>query len=144
MVSPGVFTLPRGARVNDLIAAAGGPRPDADSQSLNLAAVLVDGQRVYLPKSGEVATTALQTQAPAVAATVDPSGTAVVPAPGAVDINHADAATFDRLPGIGPSTAAAIVAYREANGPYGSPDDLLKVRGIGPAKLEAIRSMVAT
>ena len=144
VVAPGVFTLPRGARVNDLIAAAGGPSAEADAQSVNLAAVLVDGERLYLPKVGEAATTAPSTSTAGPVPSAGPPGGTSAAVAGPIDINHADAATIDRLPGIGPSTALAIVAYRDANGPYSSPDDLLRVRGIGPAKLAAIRSMVAT
>lgn len=62
---------------------------------------------------------------------------------GTVNVNTADAATLDSLPGIGPSTAAAIVAYREANGPFGSLADLDKVPGIGPATLEKIDGKVS-
>lgn len=139
VIDPGVYRLQPGSRVDDLIARAGGPTASADAQSVNLAAPLVDGQRVYLPKIGEVATTIA---GQATTATHTPAG--ATPAPGPIDINHADAATIDGLPGIGPATAAAIVAYRETNGPFGSAEDLLRVRGIGPAKLEVIRAMVTT
>ena len=61
---------------------------------------------------------------------------------GPIDLNRATAAELDSLPGIGPATAQAIVAHREANGPFSSVDDLENVRGIGPAKLEALRGSV--
>jgi competence protein ComEA len=60
----------------------------------------------------------------------------------AVNVNAADEAELTRLPGVGPSTAAKIVAYRDANGPFGSVEDLLNVSGIGPKKLEAMRPYV--
>ena len=63
---------------------------------------------------------------------------------GPIDLNRATADDLDRLPGIGPSTAQAIVDYRDQHGPFGSVDDLLDVRGIGPAKLDAIRELVTT
>ncbi len=65
-----------------------------------------------------------------------------VTTPGPVDINRATAEQLDALPGIGPSTAQAIVDHRESNGPYVSVDQLEDVRGIGPAKLDAIRDLV--
>jgi competence protein ComEA len=59
-----------------------------------------------------------------------------------VDINQATVADLDRLPGVGPSTAQAIVDHRTRNGPFASVDDLLAVRGIGPAKLAELRALV--
>jgi len=59
-----------------------------------------------------------------------------------VDLNRATAADLDRLPGVGPSTAKAIIDHRTRNGPFASVDDLLAVRGIGPAKLAEIRPWV--
>lgn len=131
--TPGVYALPAGARVHELIAAAGGVTPDADPDVLSLAAVLTDGERVYVPRIGEVPPTPL----PA-AATGDPAGALAGP----LDLNRASAAQLDELPGIGPATAGAIVDHRERNGPYLTVDDLLDVRGIGPAKLDSLRDLV--
>jgi competence protein ComEA len=63
-------------------------------------------------------------------------------APPVVNINTADAAALDALPGVGPSTAAKIVADREANGPFASPEDLGRVPGIGPKKLEQLKPAI--
>ena len=72
-----------------------------------------------------------------------PTPCAVTSAPaGPVDLNRATAEDLDSLPGVGPSTASAIIAFRDEHGPFGSVDDLLDVRGIGPAKLDAMRSLV--
>ncbi len=134
VAAPGVYELPAGARVVDGVAAAGGALVEADVGALNLAAVVADGQRVYVPRVGEP-----------VPADLGPS-----PAPGSslpagpVDLNAATAAELDRLPGIGPATAQAIVDHRDANGPFVTVDDLEAVRGIGPAKLDAIRDQVTT
>jgi competence protein ComEA len=137
---PGVYLLPAGARVADLLDRAGGPTAETDLDRVNLAAPLADGQRLYVPRRGE--------QAPAV---VGPDGGAggggeggagSLPA-GPVDINTATAEQLDTLPGIGPATAAAIVEHRERTGPFASVDALLDVRGIGPAKLDAIRALVS-
>jgi competence protein ComEA len=134
VVTPGVHHLEAGARVVDAVDAAGGLAPDADAPRLNLAALLVDGQQVYVARVGE---------APLLAASA--GGTAATgPAPPAplVDLNTASATELEELPGIGPTTAAAIVDHRERNGPFASVDDLLDVRGIGDAKLEQLRDRV--
>jgi competence protein ComEA len=129
VVRPGVYELDAGARVTDLIDAAGGPLPDADLNQLNLAAPVADGERVYVPRVGEIAV--------AVAA----SGDDAAPS-GPLDLNTATIDQLDELPGIGPATAQAIVDERERRGGFGAVDDLLDVRGIGPAKLEQLRDLV--
>lgn len=131
---PGVYRLPDGARVADLVDAAGGPAPDADLDRVALAARLVDGQRVAVPRRGEA--TAPE---PAAGAAGTPAATAPS---GPVDLNTATVADLDRLPGVGPATAAAIVAYREQHGPFRTVDDLTEVPGIGPSKLAALRDLV--
>ena len=78
----------------------------------------------------------------AIAAAGEPGSTGTTPS-GLIDLNRADAATLDELPGVGPATAAAIVAHRDEHGPFTSVDELLEVRGIGEAKLAAIRDLVA-
>ena len=75
---------------------------------------------------------------------VRPAGSVTSVAVGPIDLNRASAAELDQLPGVGPATAAAIVAHRDANGPFSSVDDLEAVRGIGPAKVEALRPLVTT
>lgn len=126
--APGVYRLPDGARVEALIAAAGGATEGADPDALPLAAVLADGQRVYVPMLGEIPPEA---QAAAAGAP-----------PGPVDLNRATAEQLDELPGVGPATAAAIVEHRERNGPFASVEALLDVTGIGPAKLDGLRDLV--
>jgi competence protein ComEA len=139
VVRPGLYRLPAGARVDDLLAAAGGAAPDADPSRLNLAAVLLDGQRLFVPRPGEE-------PPPEVVADGGPGGGAgageeATPAD-PVDLNRASPDELDRLPGIGPATATAIVAHRDAHGPFAAVDALLDVRGIGPAKLEQLRPLV--
>ncbi|MET0324299.1 MAG: helix-hairpin-helix domain-containing protein [Ilumatobacteraceae bacterium] len=132
VVSPGVYELPGGARVDVALGAAGGPLAGADPGALNLAAPLADGTRVYVPMVGEEVP-----PSPPVAAAPGPTTPS-----GPIDLNHATAAELDELPGIGPATAQAIVDHRTTNGPFASVDDLEAVRGIGPAKLDAIRALV--
>ncbi|MCU1366903.1 MAG: comEA [Ilumatobacteraceae bacterium] len=139
VASPGVVELPATARVEDAIAAAGGLAGNADLDSVNLAAVVRDGDRIWVPRSGEPVPTVVLPSGGAAA----PVGSGVAASPAApIDLNRATAEDLDALPGVGPATAAAIVAYREANGPFGSVDGLLDVRGIGPAKLDAIRALI--
>ena len=142
VVAPGVYELPGGSRLHQAIQAAGGLLSDADPGVLNLAALLHDGDRVFVPRVGEQIPTIALPSSGVGAASPTGVGSAVPAQP--VDLNRATAAELDALPGVGPSTAAAIVAHREQNGPFGSIDDLLQVRGIGPAKLDALRGLVAT
>jgi competence protein ComEA len=137
VVRPGVYRLPGGARVRDLVDAAGGPMPEADLDRVALAARLTDGQRVLVPRRGDPAAGA----PPPVAG--DPAAGAAATDPvGPLDLNAASAGELDRLPGVGPATAAAIVAHRDRLGPFRSVDELTEVPGIGPAKLAALRDLV--
>lgn len=130
VLHPGLYRLPPGSRVDDLVQAAGGFAPDADPDRVNLAALLTDGEKIYIPRVGEVL--------PADVAVGGASSSAAAP----VDLNTASIAQLDTLPGIGPATAQAIIDYRSQHGRFRSVDDLLNVRGIGPAKLDELRSLV--
>jgi competence protein ComEA len=135
---PGVYRLDDGARVVDLVDAAGGALADADLQALALAGRLTDGQRVQVPRQGETLPPSVLGLAPGAD---DRAGGASVPA-APVDLNLATMAELDTLPGIGPATAQAILTYRERNGPFRTVEDLGEVQGIGPARLEALRDLV--
>lgn len=134
VVDPGVHELPAGSRVDDAIAAAGGLTLDADGGRINLAAPVTDGERIYVPKVGE--------EAPPVVVGSSPRGGSPGSTGGVVNLNQADAAALDALPGIGPATATAIVEHRDRIGRFTSVDQLLDVRGIGEAKLEQLRPLV--
>ena len=140
VVTPGVYDLPAAARVTDAIDAAGGARADADLDRINLAARLADGGRVYVPRPGEPIPAATGTGSGAGPGAPGGDGPA---AGGPIDLNTAGATALESLPGIGPTTAAAILAHRDAHGPFASVDDLLEVTGIGPAKLAGLRDLVA-
>ncbi len=137
---PAVYELPTGARVTDAIAAAGGLTADADTDVLNLAAAVRDGDRVFVPRVGQPVPVAVNPTGGGGASAGSGGDSAVASVP--VDLNTATVEALDALPGVGPSTAAAIVAHRERDGPFLTVDDLLDVRGIGPAKLDAIRELV--
>ncbi len=134
---PGVVTLPPGARVVDAIDAAGGARNDADANALDLAAKLVDGARVYVPKVGEHVAPAPVNDP----ATGSGSGGGAAPS-GPIDLNTASQAQLETLPGIGPSLAQAIIAARSRLGGFRSVDDLREVRGIGDRRLADLRPLV--
>lgn len=124
---PGVYEFGEGDRVIDALEAAGGARPGAALDSLNLAAPLADGTQILVPK-----------EQPASA----PQPSSASGAPGKININTATAAELDALPGVGEVIAQRIVDYRTANGPFQSVDDLLNVSGIGEVTLEDMRDLV--
>lgn len=137
---PGVVTLDGQARVVDALDAAGGTKKNADLTQVNLARVVKDGEQIVVPEIADDAGANAQQAAPGAAGSG--TGTAAGPAAGAgqkININSASAAELENLPGIGPVTAAAIVAYREEKGPFASVDALTEVSGIGEATLEKIK-----
>lgn len=127
--NPGVYTLQKEARLEDAIQAAGGLQETADPQSLNLAATLLDGQRLYIPSAQEV------TLAP------DDKGLQV-DVPSVVNINSASLAELDSLPGIGEVKAQAIITYRHQNGLFTALEDLLKVEGISQSLYEKLEGLI--
>lgn len=134
VISPGVYRFSPGVRVVDAVRAAGGATQDADLNAVNLAGMLDDGQQIYIPASGE--------RIPGGAASTTSEGTESGSTRLPLDLNRATADDLDILPGIGPSTAAAIVSYRDRNGPFASVEGLLDVPGIGPAKLAALAGLI--
>lgn len=137
VLHPGVYELPGGSRVVDAVDAAGGALGNAALGSLNLARILADGEQVYVFTADEAAAGVPVPTAPG--ATAASSAASAV---GLVDLNTATAEELDALPGIGPSTAQKIVSDREANGPFATPEDLMRVSGIGAAKFEALKDLV--
>lgn len=143
VVRPGVYHLAAGARVADLVEAAGGLATDADGDRVNLALPLADGERVYVPAVGQAEVPVVPGGAGGGGGTgggagADGGGVATAP----VDVNVASQAELEALPGVGPVTARAIIDHREQHGPFAAVDDLLDVRGIGEARLADLRDLV--
>ena len=140
---PGVYSIPSGARIFQALQSAGGFAADADQEAINLAAAAADGAHIHFPRKGESA--AVQQQAgqsgsAALGAGASASGKAH---DGSININSASASELEAISGVGPKTAQAIVAYREANGPFARAEDVMLVKGIGAKKFEAMKGQIS-
>lgn len=151
--APGVIRLEPGARVHDAVEAAGGLGPEADTGRLNLARVVIDGERIWVPRPGEEVPEVAEpggVGAPVGEPGTSPGGVAggstqQGPGPGGqplVNLNTADRAGLEALPGVGPVTAEAIIQWRTEHGGFSTPDELLEISGIGEATLEKLRPHV--
>lgn len=141
--TPGLVTMTPGARVAEAITEAGGALAGADTVGLNMARRLSDGEQVV------VGVTAAPGAPPALGSSISGTGPqpgSSAPAPGAaagpIDLNAATVEQLDALPGVGPITAEAIIAWRTQHGAFGSVDQLGEVDGIGPARLDKLRDQV--
>ncbi|WKG01576.1 ComEA family DNA-binding protein [Mycolicibacterium sp. HK-90] len=142
---PGLVTLQAGARIADALEAAGGTLDGADLIGLNMARRVGDGEQVVVgieAPPGQPTTMGSSVAGEAPAAPPATAGPASTPPSGPLDLNTATAEDLDTLPGIGPVTAEAIVAWRAAHGRFDSVDQLGDVDGIGPARLEKLRELV--
>ncbi len=140
--SPGLYALQMAnPRVNDAIQIAGGLAEDANSQGINLASPVEDGQKIYIPRKGEEAPPEIpqpdqnkpsnnkQTNTKRDKKTV-------------VDINKATVDDFTKLQGVGEGLAQRIVADRQKNGPFKTTEDLMRVSGIGQKKFEQLKDNI--
>lgn len=143
---PGVYEVEPGARVFQVLLQAGGMTSEADGDAVPLAAVVVDGVRIWVPRVGDPTGSGGAASLGGVVGlggSGSGSGGAAAGAPGGkVVLSTADEAVLDTLPGVGPKTAQQIIAYREQNGPFHAVEDLEDVPGIGPAMVERLRDLV--
>lgn len=150
---PGVYKFPEGSRIFEVIEAARGFTPKADIAALNLAETFTDAQHIHIPVKGErnriVQTQNTNTNADTYThITVQPqeakskSNAKSSVNNGLVDVNNASESELQKLTGVGPAIAKRIYEYRQKNGRFKSAEELIHVRGIGPAKLEKIRSQI--
>jgi competence protein ComEA len=138
VVTAGVYELPPGSRVQDAVEAAGGLDATADLSTINLARRVRDGEVIViatLPTGGE---TAVGTDIQGYSGSSGPDSS------GKVNINTATASELESLPGIGKVTAERIIAFREANGPFHSVDDLVQIQGVSTRTVESLRDLVTT
>ena len=154
VIRPGVYTVSSSARVVDAVTAAGGATSNADLERINLAQKIVDTEQVFVPFRSSRTTkvtvsprlrpsrTTVPTSVPAVPGAVPIIGAPITTLSPLINLNSATSDQLDTLPGVGPSTAKAIISYRTRKGPFGKVEDLLNVPGIGPAKVGAIRDQV--
>jgi len=158
----GVFRLAPGSRIVDAVTQAGGLAGDADPEAINLAEPLVDGMKIDVPKKGarpvtyssDSGTATYDVASTGASATGSSShrsthhrssgrsGASKLQPGQTVDVNTASESDLERLPGVGPSLARRIVEYRQANGPFTTPDDLQNVSGIGPSKFAKMEAFV--
>ncbi len=132
--SPGVVEVPPGSRVVDALDAAGGPLARADLDRLNLAALIVDGDRILVARIGDPQ---------GVASITSSSGGSIdSKTPAIINLNSATALELEALPGIGPTLAAAIIAERDASGGFTTVEDLRSVHGIGDSRFADISELV--
>lgn len=164
----GLYYFDPGARVRDLLQAAGGTADDADLSDINRTALLVDQTTLLVPRLiqqggqyySDPPTTYnptpytrsawyqfnKQTHEPEPVGSTSPDNNGPASQKGTsggpININTATQAELESLPGIGPATAQKIIAYRQ-NTPFQTIDDLEKVSGIGPAKMNSVRGMIS-
>ena len=124
VVNPGLYTLPRGSRINDAIEAAGVLLPEADTSDLNLAATIEDGD---------------QLQIPALLPGMSIGGSDLL-----ININTASQSELENLPGVGPTLAASIIQYRQQYGAFTVIEDIKNVPGIGDALFDQIKNRITT
>lgn len=131
VLHPGIYLVERGSYLYELIEQAGGLLEIAAAESVNLALQLNDNQLIRIPTRDEVRSD------PAAAV-----GIILQTAGPMVDLNRADEAELESLPGVGPSTAKAIVSYRQKNGPFQCIEDLMKVPGIKESRFNTLKDLV--
>ena len=138
VVTPGIISLKAGARIADAIQACGGTTDISDISKINLAYELKDGQKVYIPSIYDVEDVEyIQNDAGNNVIIPDTSSSSAL-----VNINSATQAELETLPGIGPSTAAKIIDYRNKNGDFKNIEDIMNVSGIGESKFNNIKDYI--
>ncbi len=150
MANPGIYTLDASdARVSDAVECAGGLVESADTSAINLAEVLVDGAKVHIPSKGEEPKPQGSAQVIEGSSSTASSGSggkslsaSGSPENALINLNSATIEELQTLPGVGEATAKAIVEDREAHGPYASPEDLMRVSGIGEKKFAKLQDKV--
>jgi len=154
VLNPGVYTVPAGSRVEDVVYMAGGLTADADPNLVNLAERLQDGEHIIVPRKGDTPVTTrptatrkptatAQATKPAPTRSAAASGSSSVPPPGTkININKATEVELETLPGIGPALAGRIITYRQEHGPFATIEEIMQVSGIKEAIFSRIRDFI--
>lgn len=142
----GIVKLKENSRINDAIEAAGGLTSDADLSNINLAYILEDGEKIYIPKKGEeIAEESYTSSVTSETSSIksgSSSSTTSSSKTSKININKATQTELETIPGIGPSTALKIINYREENGKFNSIEDIKNVSGIGDTKYEKMKDYI--
>lgn len=133
--NPGVYTLPAGSRIQDAVQAAGGLLPEAVPESVNLATILEDGERIFIPDLNDIDSSENSTGEL-------PERSTHIEGLVLININTASQSELELLPGIGPVTAQKIIEFRQTNGPFSSIEAILDVPGIGDKTLAEIKDLI--
>lgn len=133
VANPGVYSVPEGAVLNFLVLMAGGLTEDADTESINLATKLYDGEMIRIPSTEDEDKSFI---------IEDTQESGQTSQGGKVNINTADLKMLMTLPGVGETTAKKILSYRQEHGPFNSPEDLMKVPGIKEGKFASIKDYI--
>ncbi len=141
--NPGVYELNENSRIEDAIEVAGGTSNDANLRDVNLAFILEDAMKIYIPNKNEdssdsqiVSTNDFNSQ--------DSSPSGISSSSSKININKASISELEKIPGVGPSTAQKIITYREEHGKFSTIDDIKNVSGIGSKKFENIKEYITT
>ena len=140
VVTPGLYTLPRGSRVAEAIQAAGGETAVGETGGFGMAAVVEDADQIIVPARRAIATplAVLPVSGASDVATAEPSKSNMT----TININIATSSELDALPGIGPALAARIIEHRELNGPFRTIDELEVVSGISERMVNEMRDLI--
>ncbi len=134
--APGVYELNLDSRMQDVVQMAGGLLPDANASAVNMAARLMDGQKIIIPQIGEEISNTKSSPMENSSSAVSSADT------NPININTASQDELETLPGIGPSKAAAIIEYRSIHGPFTTYEDILGVTGIGEKTLDGFKDWI--
>uniref|UniRef100_A0A7C5ZCQ5 Competence protein ComEA n=1 Tax=Caldicellulosiruptor owensensis TaxID=55205 RepID=A0A7C5ZCQ5_9FIRM len=135
--NPGVYELLPGSRINDALILAGGALPGSDLNSINLAKKISDGQKIYIPKMGEV-----QSQSSLSSSTGGTAQETVSAGEGKINVNTATKEELKTLDRIGDKLAERIIEYRQKHGPFKSIEEIKNVNGIGEKIFESIKDSI--